>query len=203
MGGPLMIEASDENCSNGSRQPQKGLEAIEQVRVWFVENVLPLETMLMCYLHRNWQRREDIPDLRNDIYILIYEAALKKIPDKPRQFIVTIARNLLIDRFRREQIVPIEAVADLDAFEAPVDGSNPEKVAVARDALRGLQRALEQLPARTREIIIMRRVEGLSRAQISSRLGISQETVSAHMTDGMRILVELFYGDRPDRWREP
>jgi RNA polymerase sigma factor (sigma-70 family) len=190
-----MIETPDTDRPEKSRQSRIEVAAMEDVRAWFVAEVLPLEQALMRYLHRNWRHKDDIPDLRNDIYVQVFEAALKKIPDKPRQFVVTTARNLLIDRFRREHIVPIEAVADLDTLEATFEITDPERTAAARDELRLLQRALERLPRRTREVIIMRRVEGLSRVEISLRLGISEETISAHVTDGMRALTEMIYGE--------
>ena len=176
---------------------------MKDVRAWFIREVLPFEPMLMRYLHRNWRRKEDIPDLRNDIYVAIYESALKQIPEKPRQFVISAARNLLIDRFRREHIVPIEAMADLDALEAALETADPERSLAARDELRRLQQALDQLPPRTREVIIMRRVEGLSRAEIAVRMGISEETISAYVTSGMRILTELFFGESTDFGRKP
>jgi len=189
-----MVETPDTDRPNEVGQPQNRVAAMEEVRAWFIREVLPLEPALMQYLRRNWRRKDDIADLRNDIYVQVYEAALKKLPEKPQQFVVITARNLLIDRLRRERIVPMEAMADLDTLEATLDAPGPERVAIARDELRMLQRALERLPRRTQEIIVMRRVERLSRAEISVRLGISQETVSAHMTDGMRALTEMLFG---------
>ena len=190
-----MVETPDTDRPEEGRQPRHGVAVMEEVRVWFIREVLPLEQALMRYLHRNCRRKDDIPDLRNDIYVQVYEAALKQIPDKPRQFVVTTARNLLINRFRREHIVSIEAMADLDTLEAALDVPDPERNVAARDELRRLQHALDRLPQRTREVIIMRRVEGLSRVEISVRLGISEETISAHVTDGMRALTEMLYGD--------
>jgi RNA polymerase sigma-70 factor (ECF subfamily) len=191
------------DCPEGGRQPRKGRAAMNDVRAWFIREVLPFEPVLMRYLRRNWRRREDIADLRNDIYVSIYESALKQIPEKPRQFVISAARNLLIDRFRREHIVPIEAMADLDALEAALETADPERTLAARDELRRLQRALDQLPPRAREVIIMRRVEGLSRAEIAQRLGISEETISAYVTSGMRTLTELFFGESTDFGAKP
>jgi RNA polymerase sigma-70 factor (ECF subfamily) len=198
-----MVGTPDMDRPNEVGQPQQRVAAMEEVRAWFIREVLPLEPALMQYLRRNWRRRDDIADLRNDIYVQVFEAALKKLPEKPQQFVVTTARNLLIDRLRRERIVAMEAMADLDALEGAADTPGPERVAIARDELRLLQRAMERLPRRTQEIIVMRRVEGLSRAEISVRLGISQETVSAHVTDGMRALTEMLFGATPDLRDKP
>lgn len=189
-----MIETPDTDRPQEGGQPRNRVAAMEEVHAWFIREVLPLEAALMQYLHRNWRRKDDIPDLRNDIYVQVYEAALRQIPDKPQQFVIVTARNLLINRLRRERIVPMEAMADLDALEVALDALTPERTTIARDELRLLQRALERLPRRTREVIVMRRVEGLSRAEISLRLGISEETISAHVTDGMRALTEMLFG---------
>src|SRR6185437_15804496 len=198
-----MVGTPDMDRPNEVGQPQNRVAAMEEVRAWFIREVLPLEPALMQYLRRNWRRRDDVADLRNDIYVQVFEAALKNLPEKPQQFVVTTARNLLIDRLRRERIVAMEAMADLDALEGAADAPGPERIAIARDELRLLQRAMERLPRRTQEIIVMRRVEGLSRAEISVRLGISQETVSAHVTDGMRALTEMLFGATPDLRDKP
>jgi RNA polymerase sigma-70 factor (ECF subfamily) len=193
-----MVGTPDMDRPNEVGQPQNRVAAMEEVRAWFIREVLPLEPALMQYLRRNWRRRDDIADLRNDIYVQVFEAALKKLPEKPQQFVVTTARNLLIDRLRRERIVTMDVMADLDQLEAAADAPGPERIAIARDELRLLQRAMARLPRRTQEIIVMRRVEGLSRAEISVRLGISQETVSAHVTDGLRALTEMLFGATAD-----
>jgi len=198
-----MVETPDTDCPSEVSRPQNRVAEMADVRDWFVREVLPLEPALMQYLRRNWRRKDDIPDLRNDIYVQVFEAALQSIPDKPQQFVVTIARNLLIDRLRRERIVPMEAVADLDALHAALDAPSPENATIARDELRLLQTALERLPQRTREVIVMRRVEGLSRAEISVRLGISQETISAHVTDGVHALMDMLIGENAELRRKP
>jgi RNA polymerase sigma-70 factor (ECF subfamily) len=78
---------------------------------WFVREVLPLESALIQFLHRNWRNASDIPDLKQDIYVQVYQAALQSLPVHPRQFAFTTARNLLINRVKREQIVSISAIA--------------------------------------------------------------------------------------------
>jgi len=196
-----MVETPDADFRN--KDVQLRAAATEDVRVWFVREVLPLEPSLMQFLHRNWRRKDDIPDLRNDIYVLVYEAARRQFPEKPRQFVFTTARNLLINQYRREHVVAIEAVADLDALGIAQDVPGPESSVIARDQLRQLQAAIDRLPPRCREVIVMRRIEGLSRSEISQRLGISEETISAHVTDGMCALAEMFYGEAMDFRREP
>jgi RNA polymerase sigma factor (sigma-70 family) len=165
------------------------------VRDWFLREVFPLEGVLMQFLHQNWRNKNDIEDLRQDVYMRVYEAAQKEIPEKAKPFILKTARNLLVDRVRREHVVPIEAVADLDALGAAIEAPGPERSAIARDMLRRLQAALDRLPPRCREAVVLKQIEGLSRREIAERMDISQDTVSEHLTVGIRALAEMLYGE--------
>lgn len=175
---------------------------VRDVATWFVREVLPLEAILMQFLHQNWRNQNDIADLRQEVYIRVCEAARKQLPDHTKRFLLTTARNLLIDCLRREQVVPIEAVADIDALGVAIDQPNPEQVVMARDDLRRLQMVLDRLPPRCREAIILAHLEGLSGSEIATRMNVNQATVSEHLANGIRALTDMVYGEVPDRGRK-
>jgi len=162
-----------------------------EVEAWFIGEVLPLEPQLMQYLSHNWRNKSDIADLRQEIYALVCEAAQGRVPDHARAFVFKTARNLLINRMRREQIVPIEAASDLEALNVALDAPSPERSAIARDELRKLQAALDRLPPRCREAVILGRIEGLSGREIASRMGVNESTVSIHLANGIRALSNM------------
>lgn len=167
---------------------------------WFAREVLPLEQALMQFLHHNWRNKSEIADLRQDVYVRVYEAAQKQIPVPARPFVFAVARNLLVDRHRRAQVVPIEAVADIDTLGLAMDAPGPERSVAARDELRRLQSALETLPPRCREAFVLGRIEGLSRSEIAARMGVSEDTVTEHLTKGMRALAAMLFSE-PSGWR--
>jgi RNA polymerase sigma factor (sigma-70 family) len=169
-----------------------------EVKAWFVREVLPLEAALMQFLHHNWRKAGDIADLRQEVYARVCEAARKQIPHPVKPFVFTIARNLLIDRVRREQIVPIDAVSDLDALGIAMDVPGPDRAVMAREELRRLQGALDRLPQRCREIVVLARIEGLSGREIAGRMGISEPAVSQQLDNGMRALADALYGEPTD-----
>ena len=185
------------------RHNQGATMSASEVDDWFAREVLPLESALMQFLQHNWRNRNDIADLRQDVYARVYEAALREIPEKPRQFLFTTARNLLIDRVRREQIVPIEVVTDLEALNVAMDVPGPDRTAMARDELRRVQAALDRLPPRCREAVLLRRIEGLGRKEIALRMGIAEDTVTEYLIRGMRLLASTLYGDPSDIRRTP
>ena len=160
-----------------------------------MREVLPLESILMLFLRQNWRNRAEIADLRQEVYMRVYEAALKEIPDQTKAFVLTTARNLIIDRVRRESVIPFEIVTDLEALGVASEQPGPERAIIARDALRRLTTALDQLPPRCREAVTLRKIEGLSRREIASRMGIAEFTVNRHLTEGMRALADILYGE--------
>jgi RNA polymerase sigma factor (sigma-70 family) len=166
---------------------------------WFVSTILPLEAQLTLFLRRNWRNQSDISDLVQDVYVRVYEAASKNLPDNPKSFLFNTAHNMLVDRVRRDKIVPIEFAAQLDAFGAAHDEPGPDRSVIARDDLRRLQEALDALPTRTRSVVIMRRVDGLSRADIAKQLGISEVTIKWYLNEGLRALADALYGHQPEQ----
>jgi len=178
------------------RTPQLGDGVtVSEVDAWFVREVLPLESVLMQFLRRNWSNKSEIADMRQDVYVRVYEAARRQIPQPAKPFVLATARNLMINRVRREQVVSIEAVADLDALGVAADTPGPEAVAIGKDTLRRVQAALDRLPERSREVVVLKQIEELSRQEIAQRMGIGEETVKWHMAKGMRALADMIYGD--------
>lgn len=162
----------------------------EALDKWFVENVLPLEAELDAYLQRHWPEPEDIKDFRQDIYVRIYKAAEIERPANTRAFLYATARNLIIDRIRRKRVVSIETVMDFDRWDVPTYDAGPFETLSSRQELGMLQSALESLPDRTKNIVFMRRVQGLSQRDTARRLKVSQPTVERHLSKGVRLLAD-------------
>lgn len=157
---------------------------------WFVREVLPLEGALMRYLRRNWRDATELPDLRQEVYVRLYEAARKGLPDAVSPFLFATARNLLIDRARRAQIVSIETWADLEVSELVADDLSPERHASGRSELQLLQEALDGLPARCREVVQLRKIDGMSQREVAAHMGIQEDTVEKQIAKGMRALAD-------------
>lgn len=198
-----MVETPDTGQEDLAPRERSAPVAMPDLDEWFVREVLPLEAALTQFLHHNWRNKSEIPDLRQDIYIKVYQAAQKQLPEKPKAFLFTTARNHLITRIRDESVVPIEAIADPDTLSIAADVPGPDRSAIARDALRRLQSALDKLPPRCRQAVILRKIEGLSVREIAERMGVAEKTVKNHLTEGVRALADCLYADPTDFRGQP
>lgn len=190
-----MVDTPTFNRRDGSaRAPGTSMMA-SAAKLWFVHEVLPLEPMLMHFLRQNWRNASDLEDLRQEVYARVLEAAEGNLPEKAKPFVFATARNLLINRVLREQIVPFDAIAELDNLEVASDLPGPDRAAIARDELRKLTAALDRLPPRCREAVVLRRIEGFSRREIAQRMGVSENTVADHIRTGMNALADMLFGE--------
>ncbi len=170
--------------------------AEQPIDEWFMREVLPLESMLTRFLQRNWRNEAEISDLRQEAYARVYEAARRERPLLAKPFLFQIARNLMIDKLRRQSVVSLESVADFDWLNVSDDKPSSEAYVAARQELRLLQTALDELPPRCRQVVLLRKVEGLSQKEVARQMGITIETVENQVAKGMRLLAQALGGRR-------
>jgi RNA polymerase sigma factor (sigma-70 family) len=165
----------------------------EPLDTWFKREILAHEASLVRYLFRTWPQRQEVFDLRQDVYVRVYEAAAKARPQAPKSFLFATARHLMTDRIRRKRIVSIDAVGDLDALNVMVEDISPEQRISAYEELRRLAEAIDQLPPRCREVVWLRRVDELAQKDVAVRLGITQKVVEKHVMKGMKLLAAALF----------
>jgi RNA polymerase sigma factor (sigma-70 family) len=202
-----LTENMTENPAAGREvggQDRKGLAVSDDVvSAWFLREIMPLEAILMHYLRYNWHNASEIADLRQEVYARVFEAARERIPDNPKRFLLVSARNLLIDLVRREQVVPMEAFADLESLGIAADAPQPDRAVIEQEELRRIEASLEQLPPRKREAISLAYFDGLTGKEIAERMGITQSTASHYLADGAFILGDILHGTETDRSGKP
>lgn len=175
--------------SNGPAQPM-GDEAVTWLRDvdrWFIDEVLP---------HRVAFRRQaarlvptaEAEDLVQEAYARAINASHHREIVNPRSFVLTIIRNLAHERHRRASVVRFEHLADMEAME--IADSAPDQFAVLSGNLElaRLVALMEKLPPQARQVVRMRRIDGLLPGDIAVRMGLSVSTVEKHLAKGLAIL---------------
>jgi len=133
---------------------------------------------------------EDARDLAQEIFIRVYRH-LELCVDS-RMFLpwlICISRNACIDHIRRKKarFWTANVPAD-DMLKLPAAGPNPEEQWVSNSRRRSIYRALRNLTARNREVIILREILGLSLEEIAGLLSVPLGTVKSRIN---RARIEL------------
>lgn len=89
-------------------------------------------------------------------------------------WIYAITQNEVRDALRRRAREP-GAVEDFDAL--PARSPTPEEALSAKTRLKELEAALERLPERERDIVILRFYSGLPSREVAARMGLSDGNV--------------------------
>jgi RNA polymerase sigma factor (sigma-70 family) len=176
----------------------------ESLETWFKREILPQESAFLRYLFRVWPKRDEILDLRQEVYARVFESARTSRPQMPRAFLFATARNLMADRVRRARVVSIEAVGDIDELNVLVEDVTPEHHAIARQELKRLAWAFDRLPAKCREVMWLRRVQEMSQKEVAKHLRVRETTIEKHVSRAVRLLAQFMLagdnrGDGPLR----
>lgn len=105
----------------------------------------------------------------------------------PQAYLFRVAANLAIDH-RRHVAHGIEIPTDEGTATIADPAASPEAVTEHRRELAKLLRAVDALPPRCREVFVLIKFEGAGYADVALRLGISRNTVMAHMFKAMTAL---------------
>lgn len=156
---------------------------------WVALHILKHEAALRQWLRRVGVRESEIDDLVQQTYCKLSELKSVHHIHNPRSYFFTTARSLLLQHIRRDRVVQILAASDqIDEFEADQSPS-PERAVGARVELRKVMDAIAALPQRYREVIELRRIEGLSQRETANRLGVTEKIVENGLARGLKAVL--------------
>ena len=154
---------------------------------WFKEQVHPHESLLKAYLHRSFRVR-DVEDVVQESYLRMLKARAAQPIQSAKAFLFQVARHVTLDLMRRGKASPIEAVGDLSALRVMEDKRGVAESVSMKEKVQVLAQALITLPPACREVVMLRKLKGLSRKETASRLGIAEKTVDEQLARGLKKL---------------
>ncbi len=135
-------------------------------------------------------------DVVQNVLLSVHRARHTYRPERPfRPWLNAIARNAIIDSFRqggrrRDREVEVEMI---DSFAAPEVEEDLERGALSP----ALDAALERLPERQREAVMLIQVEGLSVVEAAARAGVTPGALKVRAHRGYRALRKALGADEP------
>lgn len=138
--------------------------------------------------HQDWLQRwlwrrlgcpQEAEDLSHDTFMRVLVFDSREEIREPRAFLTTLAQRVLASFWRRRSLERawLEALSHEPSDFAP----SAEDYALVREAVERFDRMLNGLPARSKQIFLMNRLEGHTHSAIAAALGISVATVERHV----------------------
>jgi RNA polymerase sigma-70 factor (ECF subfamily) len=146
---------------------------------------------LYCEHHswlNGWLRKRlgnalDAADLTQDTFVRVIKARSALDIREPRPYLSRIAKGLLIDLFRRRSLEQayLENLAALPQAQHP----SLEEQAIMLQALVEIDRLLQGLGPKVRQVFMLSQFDRLTYPQIAEQLNISVRSVNNYMAKAM------------------
>ncbi len=165
---------------------------------------------LLGFIRNRVGSTEEAEDILQDVFVQFVTGfdTIESI-DRVTSWLYSVARNKIIDRYRRDAVRPKRADFDLAAGrdeDAPLtlqdilpDLGNSPEASLLRDAIWDqIMLALEELPAEQREIFIQNEMEERSFREIADETGLSINTLLSrkrYAILALRKKLQAFYND--------
>ena len=139
--------------------------------------------------------RAEAEDLAQEAMLRLWKIA----PDwrageaKVSTWLYRVVTNLATDRLRRRRGVGLD-----EAPEVADGAASALEQMIDADRAAALEAALAQLPARQRQAVVLRHLEGLSNPEIAAAMEIGVEAVESLTARGKRALAALLEGRREE-----
>ena len=148
---------------------------------------------LRQFLRNRGRKDEDADDLIQEAFLRLEVYGRENVVAETEAFLVRTVANLSVDKHRHDTVLEVveTPVEDLEVYDT---APRPDEIAAVRERLTHLMAGLEQLSPKTREVLILRRYEGLTCPEIAKRLDITVSAVEKRLARAMLHLVDWMDG---------
>src|SRR5438045_608848 len=170
------------------------------------ETVAREQGRLRSFIRRRVSDREDAEDILQDVFSELVEAyRLMKPIEQVGAWLFRVARNRIIDRFRKRKEEPLsEQVAEdgevlmLEEL-LPSPDAGPDAAYARSVLLEELEDALQELPPEQREVFVAHEIEGRSFKEIAAETDLTVNTLLSrkhyavlHLRERLRAIYNEF-----------
>jgi len=165
---------------------------------WFAENLFPHEALLRAWLQSQFGTHVVVNDIIQEAYLRILRLRQTSAIKTPKAFLFATARNLALNAVRSAKVRGEFALAAVDVTDFLDECAGVEETVARYEELEILTRAIQELPDRCRQIFTLRKVYGLTQAEIAQKLNLSPRTVNAQISIGINKCAEYVrrFGER-------
>lgn len=155
--------------------------------LWFSKEVHPHGGQLKCYLKGHFPTVRDVDDVVQESFLRLWKARTLRPIHSAKAFLFKVARHVALDLVRRERNSPVISAGDLSSLSVLEDRPDAAQALAEREIIGLLGDAVVALPARTRAIIILHKLQGLSQAEVARQLGLTEKAVEHQVARGVQL----------------
>lgn len=152
---------------------------------------------LARYFRRRVGPGDDVSDLVQEVFLRLAKMPDPGVIEVPDRFLFVIAANTLRDRARRLAAKGDPRHVQIEGLDLESADFSPFRVLAGREGVRQVERALRELPERTRDVLVLKLFEEYRMADVASALGISKRAAEKHYARALRHLQA-----RLEDWRD-
>ncbi len=147
---------------------------------------------LYRFIYFKISNKEKAEDVTQEVFIELWQALRKKTKIKnTRAFLFTVARNRIIDWYRKKKSVSLETITSTGVEFQGDDASS----VTMRTEFDQVVAAMEQLDDASREVVQLRHIEGFTPQEIADVTGESANAVSVRLNRATKRLKELLHAN--------
>jgi RNA polymerase sigma factor (sigma-70 family) len=169
--------------------------ASPEMACWLAAEILPHEGAARRWLGRVGAQPSAADDIVQEAYSRIIRTPRWSEVRSGRAYLLVCVRHIYAEQIRRQRIVPIDFRDDLERLAGAEEAPGPDRIIAARDDFSRVRRLLADLPERARQILWLRRVQGLSQRDVATALGVSENVVEKQLALALRRLLQLMAQD--------
>ena len=140
-------------------------------------------------------REQDAQDIVQEAYLRALRSVETFRGGDMRSWILAIVRNASFDWLRRDKSRRLDEMDDQSASAASDEEADPSRILERAEDVARIRKAIGQLPAESRQMIVLREMEGLSYKEIADVSGVPIGTVMSRLARARRRLAELLSGE--------
>lgn len=151
---------------------------------------------LLQFLRARTASEQDAEDAAQESMAKLMRYRESEPPSAWKQLLYRIAVNVAHDQYRVALSHHSKDHVALDGLEIAAGEYTPEQRALYDQQVARLTRAIAELPPKCQRVYLLKRVHGMSHAQIAQRCGISVKMVEKHLATALAQLRRKV-GDSP------
>lgn len=145
-------------------------------------------SLLYVFAYNRLKDREEAKDIVHELFLKLWTEHMGlQITGRLSVYLYTAVRNRIINTITHQQVASRYIDSFLSYIEQ-IDYQSADYLARHNDLQAFVQKEIDNLQPRMREVFELSRNSSLTRKEIAEKLGVSEQTVKSHMHSALKIL---------------